>query len=200
MAVVVLKGVAQRVAEQPVLIALGAAWALTAGWFLFWPVPTEVIGRGVVIVPGGSTVIDARAEGQILSLPVRVGEAVRRQQPLISLYLPALEQQLRRQERDLAELIRINTDLDKRDQIRLAAAQRLRNTALAKLEEDRSRFNALRRIYDQKVADFRHLARREVVAPWPRRWWPAKTAPSSSTPAWPSCASANGRPSTAGRR
>ena len=165
MAVVVLKGVAQRVAEQPVLIALGAVWALTAGWFLFWPVPTEVIGRGVVIVPGGSTVIDARAEGQILSLPVRVGEAVRRQQPLISLYLPALEQQLRRQERDLAELIRINTDLDRRDQIRLAAAQRLRNTALAKLEEDRSRFNALRRIYDQKVADFRHLARREVVAP-----------------------------------
>ena len=170
MAVVVLKRVAQRVAgarqsEQQVLIALGTAWALTAGWFLFWPVPTEVIGRGVVIVPGGSTVIDARAEGQILSLPVRVGEAVRRQQPLIRLYLPTLEQQLQRQERDLAELIRINADLDKRDQIRLSAAQRLRNTALAKLEEDRRRFDALRRIYDQKVADFRHLARREVVAP-----------------------------------
>jgi len=170
LAVVVLKRVAQRVAgarqsEQQVLIALGTAWALTAGWFLFWPVPTEVIGRGVVIVPGGSTVIDARAEGQILSLPVRVGEAVRRQQPLIRLYLPTLEQQLQRQERDLAELIRINADLDKRDQIRLSAAQRLRNTALAKLEEDRRRFDALRRIYDQKVADFRHLARREVVAP-----------------------------------
>ena len=165
-----LKRVAQRVAgarqsEQQVLIALGTAWALTAGWFLFWPVPTEVIGRGVVIVPGGSTVIDARAEGQILNLPVRVGEAVRRQQPLIRLYLPTLEQQLQRQERDLAELIRINADLDKRDQIRLSAAQRLRNTALAKLEEDRRRFDALRRIYDQKVADFRHLARREVVAP-----------------------------------
>jgi HlyD family secretion protein len=170
LAVVVLKRVAQRVAgarqsEQQVLIALGTAWALTAGWFLFWPVPTEVIGRGVVIVPGGSTVIDARAEGQILSLPVRVGEAVRRQQPLIRLYLPTLEQQLQRQERDLAELIRINADLDERDQIRLTAAQRLRNTALAKLEEDRRRFDALRRIYDQKVADFRHLARREVVAP-----------------------------------
>ncbi len=46
--------------EQRVLVALSAAWALTAGWFLFWPVPTEVIGRGVVIVPGGATVIDAR--------------------------------------------------------------------------------------------------------------------------------------------
>jgi len=33
------------------------------------------------------------------------------------------------------------------------------------LGADRQRFEALRSIYDQKVADFRHLARREVVAP-----------------------------------
>ena len=151
--------------ERRVLVALASAWALTAGWFLFWPVPTEVIGRGVVIVPGGATVIDARAEGQILSLPVRVGDEVQRGQTLIRLFLPALEQQLRRQEKDLSELIRINADLDQRDRGRLASAGRLRDTALAKLEADRQRFQALRRIYDQKVADFRHLARREVVAP-----------------------------------
>lgn len=151
--------------EQRVLVALGAAWALTAGWFLFWPVPTEVIGRGVVIVPGGATVIDARAEGQILELPVRVGETVKRGQTLIRLYLPTLEQQLRRQEKDLAELIRINADLDRRDLDRLASADHLRDTALAKLKADRRRFEELQRIYDQKVADFRHLARREVVAP-----------------------------------
>ena len=151
--------------EQRVLVALGTAWALTAGWFLFWPVPTEVVGRGVVIVPGGATVIDARAEGQILELPVRVGEEVKRGQPLVRLYLPTLEQQLHRQEKDLAELIRINADLDRRDQDRLASASHLRSTALAKLGADRQRFDALRRIYDQKVADFRHLARREVVAP-----------------------------------
>ena len=147
------------------LVALGTAWALTAGWFLFWPVPTEVIGRGVVIVPGGATVIDARAEGQILSLPVRVGQQVRRGQTLLRLYLPTLEQQLRRQEKDLAELIRINADLDRRDQARLASARRLRDTALAQLEGNRERLDVLRRVYDQKVADFRHLARREVVAP-----------------------------------
>ncbi|MCP9833941.1 MULTISPECIES: NHLP bacteriocin system secretion protein [unclassified Cyanobium] len=151
--------------ERRVLLALGSAWALTAGWFLFWPVPTEVIGRGVVIVPGGATVIDARAEGQILSLPVRVGERVSRGQTLLRLYLPTLEQQLRRQEKDLAELIRINADLDRRDQARLASARRLRDTALAQLGGNRERLDALRRVYDQKVADFRHLARREVVAP-----------------------------------
>ena len=151
--------------EQQVLVALGTAWALTAGWFLLWPVPTEVIGRGVVIVPGGATVIDARAEGQILALPLRVGDEVKRGQPLLRLYLPSLEQQLRRQQKDLAELIRINADLDRRDRDRLVSAGRLRDTALTKLEADRQRFEALRRIYDQKVADFRHLARREVVAP-----------------------------------
>jgi len=151
--------------ERQVLVALGTAWALSAGWFLFWPVPTEVIGRGVVIVPGGATVIDSRAEGQILALPVRVGEDVKRGQILIRLYLPTLEQQLRRQEKDLAELIRINADLDRRDLARLASAGRLRDTALAKLEADRRRFKELQSIYDQKVADFRHLARREVVAP-----------------------------------
>ncbi|MCP9899641.1 NHLP bacteriocin system secretion protein [Cyanobium sp. Cruz CV13-4-11] len=158
-------GTPEETSERRVLVALGTAWALAAGWFLFWPVPTEVIGRGVVIVPGGATVIDARAEGQILSLPVRVGQQVSRGQTLLRLYLPTLEQQLRRQEKDLAELIRINADLDRRDRARLASARRLRDTALAQLQGNRERLDALRRVYDQKVADFRHLARREVVAP-----------------------------------
>ena len=134
-------GTPEETSERRVLVALGTAWALTAGWFLFWPVPTEVIGRGVVIVPGAATVIDARAEGQILSLPVRVGQQVRRGQTLLRLYLPTLEQQLRRQEKDLAELIRINADLDRRDQARLASARRLRDTALAQLEGNRERLD-----------------------------------------------------------
>jgi len=47
--------------EGQVLLSLGALLALTAGWICFWAVPTEVIGRGVMIVPGGAKVIDARA-------------------------------------------------------------------------------------------------------------------------------------------
>jgi len=148
-----------------VATALAGLWGLAGLWALFWPVPTEVVGRGVVIIPGGATVIDARAEGQILQLPVAPGQSVRRGDPLVTLYLPVLEQQLRRQQRDLAQLIRINSDLDRRDAARLSSAERLRDTALAKLEEDRRRFDGLRRTYDQKVADYRLLARREVVAP-----------------------------------
>ena len=101
------------------LLSIGTVGVLTAAWALLWPVPTEVIGRGVVIVPGGASVIDARAEGQILELPVAVGQEVRRGQPLVRLFLPALEQQVRRQEKDLAELIRIDADLNRRDAARL---------------------------------------------------------------------------------
>ena len=100
---------------------------------------------------------------------MRVGEEVKRGQTLIRFYLPTLEQQLRRQEKDLAELIRINADLDRRDLDRLVSAGHLRDTALAKLKADRRRFEERQSIHDQKVADFRHLARREVVAPLARR-------------------------------
>ena len=77
----------------------------------------------------------------------------------------ALEQQVRRQEKDLAELIRIDADLNRRDAARLAAAGRLRDTALAKLDDDRRHYDPLWRVYGQKVPGSKHLARREVMAP-----------------------------------
>jgi HlyD family secretion protein len=163
-----LRGWLRRQAQDPegqVLLAQGGVGLLTAAWVLFWPVPTEVVGQGVIIVPDGARVVDARAEGQILDIPVRVGDPVRRGEVLFRIYLPVLDQALRRQERDLRELIRINADLDRRDGIRLAAARRVRDTALAKLAAEDRRLVALRRTYDQKVADFRLLSRREVVAP-----------------------------------
>ena len=78
----------QRQSKDPegqVLLALGTLGVLTGGWVLFWPVPTEVVGRGVMIVPGGSRVIDARAEGQILSIAVKLGQTVSKGQPLITM-------------------------------------------------------------------------------------------------------------------
>ena len=107
--------------EGRVLLSLIGLGGLTALWVLVWPVPTEVIGRGVVIVPGGATLLDSRAEGQIRELHVKVGDRVRKGQLLMVLDQPALEQQLERQERDLRELIAINSDLDRRDAIRLRA-------------------------------------------------------------------------------
>jgi HlyD family secretion protein len=158
----------QRAASDPegqVGLALAGVGLLAAGWFCLWRVPTEVVGRGVLIVPGGATVIDARAPGQILRIPVQVGEQVRRGQLVLELYLPTLEQELRRQQRDQRELIRLNDDLNRRDGLRLASARRVRDTALSKLARDLRRYRGLRNTYDQKVSDFRHLARQEVVAP-----------------------------------
>jgi HlyD family secretion protein len=156
---------ASRDGEGQVGLALGGMALLTAAWACFWPIPTEVIGRGVFIVPGGASVIDARAPGQILTIHTRVGETVRKGQALITITLPVLEQELRRQERDLRELIRLNQDLDRRDQARLASARRVRDTALAKLTRDRLHYDSLRATYQRKVADFRYLAQQQVVAP-----------------------------------
>lgn len=141
---------------------------LTLAWLLLWPMPTEVVGQGVFIVPQGATVIDSRAEGQIAAVPVTVGQPVRKGEPVLRLYLPVLEQELRRQQRDLAELQRINADLNLRDRARLEAARRVRDTALQKLEAEDRRVTILHNTYRQKVADLRHLARREVVAPLAR--------------------------------
>ena len=156
---------ALRDPEGQVALALAAIAALAALWGCFGRVPTEVVGRGVLIVPGGAAVIDARAGGQILAIPVRVGDRVQRGQLLISLYLPTLRQDLSRQQQDLSELIRLNGELNHRDAWRLASARRVRDTALAKLERDRRHYGRLRSTYSQKVADFRYLAREEVVAP-----------------------------------
>ncbi|WP_255124645.1 NHLP bacteriocin system secretion protein [Synechococcus lacustris] len=150
---------------RPVALSLTGMAALTAAWVLLWPVPTEVVGRGVLTVPGDATLLDARAAGQILDLFMEQGQLVRRGQPLLRIYLPALEQELQRQNRDLAELIAINANLNRRDSSRLRAAQNLKNTALVKLQSDAVNLRQLKTTYDQKLADYRYLAAREVVAP-----------------------------------
>lgn len=37
---------------RPVALGLTGMAVATLAWSLFWPVPTEVVGRGVLIVPG----------------------------------------------------------------------------------------------------------------------------------------------------
>jgi hypothetical protein len=64
---------ALRDPEGQVGLALASMASLAVLWGCFGRVPTEVVGRGVLIVPGKAAVIDARAEGQILSIGVKVG-------------------------------------------------------------------------------------------------------------------------------
>ncbi len=154
--------------EHQVLRTQQLMAGLTLAWFALWPTPTEVVGQGVFIVPLGASVVDSRAEGQIADIPVTVGQTVRQGQPLLKLYLPVLEQDLHRQQRDLVELVRINRDLDQRDRVRLEAARRVRDTALLQLNSEARQLEALSQTYRQKVADLRLLSRREVVAPLAR--------------------------------
>lgn len=163
-----------------VRLSLIALWSLTGLWVLFWPVPTEVTERGVMIVPGASTLIDSRAEGQIRRLNVSVGDTVREGEVLMVLDQPALETQLQRQTRDLRELIQINADLDREDGQRLKDARAVRDTALSKLQREQRQLEGLQATYAQKASDFAIWPVKTWWRPWPKTWWPPPIATPSS--------------------
>jgi HlyD family secretion protein len=128
-------------------------------------VPTEVRGEGVLIYPENAGVLDARAAGQVRRLRVRAGDSVSRGQVLMEIDLPVQEKQLLQQKGNLALLERQNIQLDERDVLRLQAERAARDTALAKLQEDRRRFESLQSTYAGKLRNLEWLAKREVVAP-----------------------------------
>ena len=148
---------------------LGWALAAMAGalglWALVWPVPTEVIGQGVLIYPGTAGLLNARAAGQVREVRVAVGDRVRRGQVLMVLHLPVLERQLQQQQGNLAQLERQNRELEARDASRLAAARERRDTALAQWAGDRRRYAKLQATYANKVKRLDWLAQKDVVAP-----------------------------------
>ncbi|MFN7678665.1 MAG: NHLP bacteriocin system secretion protein [Cyanobacteriota bacterium] len=151
--------------HRQVGLALGALAATIAVWALVWPVPTEVVGQGVLIQPDGAGLLNARAAGQVKALRVAVGDRVRAGQVLLVLHLPVLERQLQQQTGNLAQLERHNREQDARDAIRLAAARERRDTSLAKLAVDRRRYSQLQATYATKVKQLDWLAQRQVVAP-----------------------------------
>lgn len=146
-------------------VCLAGVGGAVAAWALLWPVPTEVVGNGVLIYPDNAGVLNARSGGQMHTLSVRVGDPVRRGQVLMRLYLPVLEKQLAQQRGNLAQLERHNRELNIRDLRRLQSETVALDTALAKLSEDSRRYGALQAVYASKLRNLDWLARREVVAP-----------------------------------
>ena len=156
------RGLSDRGQVGACLVAMGGALGL---WVLFWPVPTEVMGQGVLLYPDTAGLLDARAGGQVRRLRVAVGQEVRQGQVLMELYLPVLERQLQQQSGNLAQLERDNRELDRRDALRLASEKLSLDTSLAKLAQDRRRYEELAATYAEKVRNLRWLSQREVVAP-----------------------------------
>ena len=151
--------------HQQVGASLAGMGALFGAWLLFWPVPTEVEGRGVLIYPDNAGILNARAAGQVLSINTEVGEGVRKGQVLMTLYLPVLERKLDQQKGNLRQLVRQNAELDERDALRIRTAKLALDTALAKLDDDEKRLARLQATYNSKLDNLNWLARREVVAP-----------------------------------
>ena len=151
---------------------LGASLAGIGGlfglWLIFWPVPTQVDGQGVLIYPDNAGILNARSGGQVLRIDTKVGEPVRQGQVLMTLYLPVLERQLDQQKGNLDQLILQNETLNQRDALRIATARAAMDTALAKLDDDQKRLAQLQSTYTSKLKNLDWLAQREVVAPLSR--------------------------------
>ena len=146
-------------------VSLAGVGGLLVLWALFWPVPTEVEGMGVLIYPDNAGILNARAGGQVRELFVKEGEPVARGQVLLKLYLPVLERQLDQQRGNLRQLQRHNDKLDERDALRLLTEKRALDTSLAKFSDDRRRYGELQSTYSRKLRNLDWLAQREVVAP-----------------------------------
>jgi HlyD family secretion protein len=146
-------------------VCLGGVGGVLALWALFWPVPTEVVGMGVLIYPNNAGVLNARAGGQVQTVAVRTGDRVRKGDVLMRLYLPVLEKQLAQQRGNLAQLERHNNELTARDLLRLNSEKVAVDTALAKLRDDARRYQGLQSTYATKLRNLDWLAKRQVVAP-----------------------------------
>lgn len=146
-------------------ISLAGVGGVLLLWALFWPVPTEVEGMGVLVFPNNAGILNARSGGQVRDVFVKTGERVQRGQVLMQLYLPVLERQLDQQRGNLRQLERHNARLDERDALRLLTEKRALETSLAKFSDDRQRYSALQATYSSKLRNLNWLARREVVAP-----------------------------------
>ena len=90
--------------HQQVGACLAGMGGLFSAWLLFWPVPTQVEGKGVLIYPDNAGVLNARSAGQVLDVDVRVGDRVKKQQVLMTLYLPELEHELEQEKGNLNQL------------------------------------------------------------------------------------------------
>ena len=146
-------------------VCLAGVGGVLVLWALFWPVPTEVEGMGVLVFPNNAGILNARSGGQVRDVFVKTGESVKRGQVLMQLYLPVLERQLDQQRGNLRQLERHNALLDQRDALRLLTEKRALETSLAKFSDDRRRYEQLQSTYSSKLRNLDWLAKREVVAP-----------------------------------
>ena len=151
--------------HQQVGACLAGMGGLFSAWLLFWPVPTQVEGKGVLIYPDNAGVLNARSAGQVLDVDVRVGDRVKKQQVLMTLYLPELEHELEQEKGNLNQLQKQNIELNQRDALRIETAQQALDTTLAKLNDDERRLGELQNTFSGKLRNLEWLSRRAVVAP-----------------------------------
>jgi HlyD family secretion protein len=90
------------------LLTLGLLCLAALVWSIFGRIPETVNGVGVLINPGHVKSIQAPATGQLIDLPIRVGQLLERGDTIGVLNQPELKQQLDQEQDRLRELVSFN--------------------------------------------------------------------------------------------
>jgi HlyD family secretion protein len=91
------------------LFCLSGFVVVGLGWSVFGRLPIAVAGQGVMIRPGKVVDLQATVSGQLSTLNVRVGDAIRKGQILATLSQSELEKELQQQQAKLLDLQLHNT-------------------------------------------------------------------------------------------
>lgn len=86
------------------LAALGSLVVGGVIWSIFGRIPITVAGQGVLIYPGKVTPVQSAAAGRVVTMNVKVGDAVKQGQILATIDQIELQNQLLQQRKKLAEL------------------------------------------------------------------------------------------------
>jgi HlyD family secretion protein len=136
------------------LFAIAFLMAVGVGWSIFGKIPLTVTGRGVLVQPYRVVELQSPVAGRLQLLNIKVGDRIRRGQVLGLLDRADLQQQLRQQETQLAELQRQTQELDFMTAQRLVAEiqtlQQQRRTLQQRLQ-DAQELNPVQRQRDLQV-------------------------------------------------
>ncbi|MBN2007796.1 NHLP bacteriocin system secretion protein [candidate division KSB1 bacterium] len=112
------------------LVALSCIVITSLIWGVWGRVPTKVMGRGMLIKPGGVFDVVSLSNGQITDILVKSSELVEKDQVVATIAQPAIEEQIKQAENSLNELKQQHEELvafgtkDLRLQMEFLAEQR----------------------------------------------------------------------------
>ncbi len=86
------------------LVALGSVVGVAVIWSIYGRIPITIEGRGVLIYPSNVVPLQSKSAGQLMTLNIKVGDAIKKGQVLATIDQAELRKQLQQQRAKLIEI------------------------------------------------------------------------------------------------